>query len=588
MTIAAKVGMYLLFYFALSHTGNRCTAQSSTPDAHDWAVKLSISQNKGNEYEAKLDSLLNNLDSARVFLFLDQLHKEGKSRGDHFDARFNCLEAKQLLTTNASYRIHQPKIPSGVGEVEDPISKLFSSAMDIAYRTNDDYLVAFVSYAYAMTTSQLGQIGVAVIYAKNAVDLYDQLSYPIPASQYQFLAEMLYRVRQYEDCIKYGKKAVAAWQQSPGGDSRRQAINCVNTVALGYHRQRNYDSALLYYRQALQMAKDERSPVWMGIVSGNMAQVYYTRQEYKTAYRLFVDDYKTSRDSGLYNNAGNSLQWAARSSLALGDKSTALTQVREAMQLLKLAPGADYLKNTYYSATLIFMEMRRYDSAFYYDKLFSALNDSIEKVVAANSLAITRTRLNDMSSRYNVQKLNKEKSAVMARNMVIVCIVILFFFALLLLNRKILKTKLEKEKAEQEISSTRNLLDMSTQNMVEKINLIEKLEQQLKGREVTVQHSSVVSELSRQTILTEEDWNKFRSLFETIYPGFFTALREKFPDSTVAENRLAALTRLNLTTKQIASMLGISVDSVHKSRQRLRQRFQVNGETNLEEVVSAL
>jgi len=56
----------------------------------------------------------------------------------------------------------------------------------------------------------------------------------------------------------------------------------------------------------------------------------------------------------------------------------------------------------------------------------------------------------------------------------------------------------------------------------------------------------------------------------------------------VAENRLAALTRLNLTTKQIASMLGISVDSVHKSRQRLRQRFQVNGETNLEEVVSSL
>lgn len=587
MTIAAKVGMYLLFYLVLSHTGNRCTAQSSTPDAYEWAVKLSISQNKGNEYEAELDSLLNTLDSARVFLFLAQLQEEGKSRGDHFDARFNCLEARQLLTTNSSNRIHQPQ--TRAGEVEDPIGKLFSSALDIAYRTNDDYLVAFVSYAYAMTTSQLGQIGVAVIYAKNAVDLYDQLFYHIPASQYQFLAEVLYRVREYKDCIKYGKKAVAAWQQSAGGDSRRQVINCVNTVALGFHRQRNYDSALLYYRQALQMAKDEGSPVWMGIVSGNMAQVYYTRQQYNTAYRLFVDDYKTSRDSGLYNNAGNSLQWAARSSLALGDKSTALTQVREAMQLLKLAPGADFLKNTYYSATLIFMEMGRYDSAFYYDKLFSALNDSIEKVVAANSLAITRTRLNDMSSRYNIQKLNKEKSvAVMARNMVILCIVILFFFALLLLNRKILKTKLEKEKAEQEISSTRNLLDMSTQNMVEKINLIEKLEQQLKGREVTVQHSSVVSELSRQTILTEEDWNKFRSLFETIYPGFFTALREKFPDSTVAENRLAALTRLNLTTKQIASMLGISVDSVHKSRQRLRQRFQVNGETNLEEVVSAL
>lgn len=51
---------------------------------------------------------------------------------------------------------------------------------------------------------------------------------------------------------------------------------------------------------------------------------------------------------------------------------------------------------------------------------------------------------------------------------------------------------------------------------------------------------------------------------------------------------MAALTRLYLTTKQIASMLGISVDSVHKSRQRLRQRFQVGVDTNLDELVAAL
>ena len=38
----------------------------------------------------------------------------------------------------------------------------------------------------------------------------------------------------------------------------------------------------------------------------------------------------------------------------------------------------------------------------------------------------------------------------------------------------------------------------------------------------------------------------------------------------------------------MASMLGISLDSVHKSRQRLRQRFQVGAEVNLEELVANL
>ena len=71
-------------------------------------------------------------------------------------------------------------------------------------------------------------------------------------------------------------------------------------------------------------------------------------------------------------------------------------------------------------------------------------------------------------------------------------------------------------------------------------------------------------------------------------PFIFKTLKEKFPDITLAEQRMAALIRLNLTTRQIASMLGISVDSVHKSRQRLRHRFQVGTDTNLDEMVANL
>jgi DNA-binding CsgD family transcriptional regulator len=47
------------------------------------------------------------------------------------------------------------------------------------------------------------------------------------------------------------------------------------------------------------------------------------------------------------------------------------------------------------------------------------------------------------------------------------------------------------------------------------------------------------------------------------------------PDITVAERRMAALIRLHLNTKQMASMLGISTDSVYKIRQRLRKRLQL-------------
>jgi hypothetical protein len=152
------------------------------------------------------------------------------------------------------------------------------------------------------------------------------------------------------------------------------------------------------------------------------------------------------------------------------------------------------------------------------------------------------------------------------------------------------KRKADEEKLsmELEMESARNQLNVVTTNMFEKTGLIEKLEEQLKGNEATAEYQSILSDITRLTILTETDWSEFKSIFETMYPGFFIKLTNKFPEITSAEQRMAALTRLHLSSRQIASMLGISIDSVHKSRQRLRQRFKVGTETNLDEMVAAL
>lgn len=63
-----------------------------------------------------------------------------------------------------------------------------------------------------------------------------------------------------------------------------------------------------------------------------------------------------------------------------------------------------------------------------------------------------------------------------------------------------------------------------------------------------------ITALNRLTILTEQEWNIFKELFEKTYPMFFQRLKTKSPRITVAEQRNAALTRLQLSTKQMASI----------------------------------
>jgi hypothetical protein len=99
--------------------------------------------------------------------------------------------------------------------------------------SEDDFLVADVSYDYGSIIGSFGEVGLAVMYTKNGIDLFEKLSYPVLPQQYQFLAELLYKVREYDECIRYAKKAVAGWPGSPEENKQRYTVNCMNTVRPG-------------------------------------------------------------------------------------------------------------------------------------------------------------------------------------------------------------------------------------------------------------------------------------------------------------------------------------------------------------------
>lgn len=595
MSTARKFIVSLTVLVGLLTISFHSFAQSKDLDLEKWVAALSKKDRSSYDSIYSLVLKLQKVDSLHTFQFLDELAEKGRSKGDHFKALLNCIRARMIYYKCYYEFSRAGTTPPNIDWVKQQLMSLYSSAIDIAYRSEDDLLVGYVSTTYASVISLFGEIGLSVMYAKNGIDLYEKLSSPIGAGQYQFIAEQLYKVREYKESIRYGKKAITAWQTSPN-EFKPFTVSSINTVALGYHRQQVYDSALIYYNRALELAKQIKDTVWTGIVSGNIGQIFYAQGKYDTAYALLKGDYNSSKAKRLFDNAGNSLQWAARTNLALGNKATALAEIREAFELLKRWPDANYLRNTYYTATQIFREMGNYDSAFYYNNLWSRINDSLEKVVATSSLAISKAKLNDETSRYNIQNLNKEKrSQLLLRNILIAGIVVLFLIALLIINRQRLKEKIKTEKSEQEklrmeqeIASAKEQMKMFTDNIIEKTSLIEKLESQAKDKAASSEQQTIISELSQQTILTEVDWNKFKSLFEKIHPGFFIKLKEKFPDITVAEQRMAALIRLHLTTKQMASMLGISIDSVHKTRQRLRQRLQLSTESSLEEIMTAI
>lgn len=90
------------------------------------------------------------------------------------------------------------------------------------------------------------------------------------------------------------------------------------------------------------------------------------------------------------------------------------------------------------------------------------------------------------------------------------------------------------------------------------------------------------------SLLTSKQWMKFRVEFEKLYPLVLLQVKELTPRITSAEERLICLIYLQLGNKQIGAALGISMDSVARSKRRLKLRLPVPTDDCLENFIFKL
>ncbi|RAJ76700.1 regulatory LuxR family protein [Chitinophaga dinghuensis] len=79
----------------------------------------------------------------------------------------------------------------------------------------------------------------------------------------------------------------------------------------------------------------------------------------------------------------------------------------------------------------------------------------------------------------------------------------------------------------------------------------------------------------------EESWADFSRHFDEVHNNFLLTLKKKFPELTTTDLKLCAYLRINLSTKEIAQTMGISVRGVETSRYRLRKKLDISGDINL-------
>jgi len=149
----------------------------------------------------------------------------------------------------------------------------------------------------------------------------------------------------------------------------------------------------------------------------------------------------------------------------------------------------------------------------------------------------------------------------------------------LLLVREQQFNKISQEKLNTELEFKNLELTSLVVQLAAKNELLNELKTSLEAKGYSTE---VISQFSSDLSM-EKDWEIFCLKFENVHPNFFNRLRDAFPDISTKEERLCAYLRINMTSKEIAQILNVTVAGVDKSRNRLRKKLLLPADKNLVE-----
>ncbi|MFZ9694638.1 MAG: ligand-binding sensor domain-containing protein [Chitinophagaceae bacterium] len=146
---------------------------------------------------------------------------------------------------------------------------------------------------------------------------------------------------------------------------------------------------------------------------------------------------------------------------------------------------------------------------------------------------------------------------------------------------------LKNEKLEAEINFKNSELASSTMHLVKKGELLTKIKEELSRVIKTLENPVAINEIKKVLKSVGEDdkidqeWETFAKHFDKVHSEFVVNLKEKYPALSANEVKLCIYLRMNLSSKEIAQLMSISVRGVEISRYRLRKKIGIRSEVNL-------
>jgi two-component system sensor histidine kinase ChiS len=154
--------------------------------------------------------------------------------------------------------------------------------------------------------------------------------------------------------------------------------------------------------------------------------------------------------------------------------------------------------------------------------------------------------------------------------------------------------ELSKEQLENQVQHKNSELASSVMSMVHQnetlLSIRDSVKEAIDDADAGQQRHKMqrVMRLIDKHLVPNQHWEHFEELFNQLHENFMQRLKDQYPQLTSRDLKLCAYLRMNLDSKEIASLMGLSVRGAEDLRYRVRKKMQLDTTTNLAEFILLL
>ena len=434
------------------------------------------------------------------------------------------------------------------------------------------------------------------------------------AATHNLLGELYYKIKTPEAALVRHQEALRLFSGLKDWQGIARTKGYIGGM---YEKMQRYDLALSFQNESLELFQKEGSKADMAFVMENIGSIYEDLGRYDSAFFFFQSSYRYNLEAedslaliGSLNNLGDVFRKS-------GQQDSALFYTEQALQL------SERLGNSYQKRSAL-VDLAKaneifgnYQMAFAYLEQARQLSELIFSEEAARQLAVKEVQYAVNQKLAQIAQLEQLKeSDAKIRWLLITLLLILSLLAWVMINRQ--KIKIHSNKAllyrqnelleikerliatekeninllearmATEVEAQSKALTAQTLHVIDKNQMLEEIQDKLKKilEEDPKEQKKKIRNLIKQidfNFSQDTDWDDFKHSFEKVHQEFFKKLNQSAHELTPGELKLASLMRMNLSSKEIASTLGISPESLRISRYRLRKKLKLEKGESLQQ-----